>query len=285
MTTFHKSYGGAQGPLGLPMLDKQALALEALLKALPHEDRVLQRALTTKAPSELLDGERADVSWITTEAVDKDQEIVLARGMNDSHFKANPIVTLMHDYTQPPVGRSLWRKRLRDGDTVGIKAKTQYPPRPSDWPPEQAWQPDLIFGLIKAGLLQGKSIGFLRLKSHSPTRDEIAANPGLTSVTRIIDEWLLLEYCCTFLPTNQEALVDAVSKGSISVPDALRETLGLKALLPSPPPPAPGSPEVIPFMSLNEIERYVERVVQTTDWNRLARQLAQDGLDRARGRV
>jgi hypothetical protein len=285
MTLLPKQYGSAEGPLGFPMLDKQAFALESILKALPTEDRVLVRAVTARSPSELLDGERADVSWITTECVDRDHEIVVARGMNDSHFKANPLVTLMHNYRQPPVGRSLWRKRVRDGDIVGIKAKTQYPPRPDDWPADPGWPPDAVFALIKAGLLQGKSIGFLRLKSHPPSSHEVAAKPELAQVTRIIDEWLLLEYCVTFLPTNQEALVEAVSKGAVSVPDTLRETLGLKDLPPAPLGPLPGCPEAIPFVSLQEIERHVERIVKHTDWDRLARRLAQEGLDRAQGRI
>ena len=27
----------------------------------------------------------------------------------------------------------MWRKRVKDGPLVGIKAKTHYPPRPDDW--------------------------------------------------------------------------------------------------------------------------------------------------------
>ena len=69
MPAFHKSYGTAEGPLGLPMSDKQARAVDALLAALPAEDKVLVRVATRKAPTELLDGERADVSWVTTEAM------------------------------------------------------------------------------------------------------------------------------------------------------------------------------------------------------------------------
>ena len=58
------------------------------------------------------------------------RDIVLAAGMNDEHFKLNPVVTLQHAYWLPPVGRSLWRRRVRDGQRIGIKAKTVYPPRP-----------------------------------------------------------------------------------------------------------------------------------------------------------
>jgi len=280
MTALARIYGTADGPLGFPMLDKQAFALEALLKTLPAEDKELRRIVTTKGPSELLDGERADVSWISTQDIDRDAEIVLARGMNDSQFKANPMVTLQHCYSMPPVGRSLWRKRVKDGPTVGIKAKTQYPPRPTDWALAD-WQPDTVFSLVKAGLLQGKSIGFVRLKSHAPSSHEVAASPELANVRRIIDEWLLLEYAVTFLPTNQSALVEAVSKGAVTLPPGLHELLGLKEA----PPLAIPVPEGIPFTPLEEIASHIQRVIEKTDWHKLAQTMAQDGIDRVRGRV
>jgi hypothetical protein len=103
---FLKTSYDTEGPLGLPMKDKQARLLDGILKTLPEEDRRLCRIVTAKKPSELLDGERADVSWISTEEIDRDREIVVARGMNDDQFKLNPIVTLQHCYGQPPVGRS-----------------------------------------------------------------------------------------------------------------------------------------------------------------------------------
>jgi hypothetical protein len=56
-----------------------------------------------------------DVSWIQTESVDRQSEIVLTAGFNDDSFKDNPIVTVNHDYTRSPVGRSLWRKKVKDG--------------------------------------------------------------------------------------------------------------------------------------------------------------------------
>ena len=203
MSEFLKQYGTTEGPLGLPMQDRQAQTLEQILKVIPQEDRTLKHLVVAKAPTEVLDGERSDVSWISTEEVDRDREMVKSRGMNDAHFKLNPLVTLQHCYYRPPVGRSLWRKRVRDGNLVGIKAKTQYPSRPSDWPADQPWDSDTAFSLIKAGLLQGKSIGFLPLKSHSPGSSEMAEDPQLVNVQRIIDEWLLLEYACVYIPANQ----------------------------------------------------------------------------------
>lgn len=122
--SFLPAYGPTEGPLGFPMLDRQARQLDTLLKALPKaQEHASRKAVTAKAPTELYPGERSDVSWITTERVDRTQEVVLAKGMNDSLFAANPLVTLQHAYPMPAVGRFLWRKRVRDGDLVGIKAK------------------------------------------------------------------------------------------------------------------------------------------------------------------
>jgi hypothetical protein len=272
--TFLKQYGDTEGPLGFPMKDKQARALDQLLQGLPCEDRQLVRLVTAKAPTELLDGERADVSWITTEAIDRDQEIVIARGMNDAQFAANPLVTMQHCYAQPPVGRSLWRKKTKDGLVPGIKAKTLYPGRPSDWN-DDCWPPDTAFALIKAGLLQGKSIGFVRLKAHAPSSHEIAAKPELAQVSRIIDEWLLLEYACTFLPTNQEALVESVSKSRIAVPADWLELAGVEI------DPLP----VVPFTALSEIESAIQRRLAGIDPRQLASKAVQEACDKARGRI
>jgi hypothetical protein len=200
------------------MADKTAFAVEQILKGLPEEDRRLRRLVTAKAGSELAEAERADVSWISTESVDRDKEVVLAKGMDDSQFAGNPLVTMNHRYDQPAVARSVWRKRMREGGLVGIKAKTHYPPRPDAWT-AACWPPDDAFSLVKAGLLNGKSIGFIALKSHVPSGRELAARGAEGGkIARIIDEWLLLEYACTVLPTNQDALVAAVFKASATIP-------------------------------------------------------------------
>src|SRR5881628_1681430 len=115
-------YGDCEGPLGTPCTDRQARALEEILRNLPHDEKFAPGHLVIdKAPTELLPGERADVSWISTENPDRCGEVVLAKGLNDSQFQQNPIVTLNHAYGCPPVGRSLWRKFAKDGELRGIK--------------------------------------------------------------------------------------------------------------------------------------------------------------------
>jgi hypothetical protein len=269
-------YGPAHGPLGFPMTDRVARALDAVLGALPKSpEHAYRHLVVTKAPTELSPGERSDVSWVSTECVDRTGEVVRAQGMDDAQFQLNPVVTLGHNYDLPPVGRSLWRRRVRDGappaGTVGVKAKTHYPPRPAGWPAGEPWLPDNVFALVQAGLLQGKSIGFLPLEAHVPDPAEAEANGWGDGVRLVIDRWLLLEYACVTLPANQEALVEAVSKGDLELPASLRTALAV-------PEPAP---RVVPFTPLEEVERAVRRAAGRVDVAALVRQ----ALERARGRV
>jgi hypothetical protein len=280
---FNRQHYETEGPLGFPMRDQDARSLDALLKALPPEDRQPRRHVVEKAMTELLQGERSDVSWISTETADRDREVMRAKGLNLSCFKGNPIVTLAHNYELPPVGRSLWQKAVKDGDRHGIKAKTAYPARPADWPAEQPWMPDQAFALVQAGLMQGKSIGFLPLKHHVPTAAEVAQSPVLKDVTRVIDEWLLLEYACTWMPVNPEALVDSISKARLELPETVLKALGIAQLRPisNPAPTPPGEPPVVKFTALAEIEASLVRRVARLDLDALVQEL----FDRKRGRV
>lgn len=280
MPDFHKTYYDTEGPFGTPMKDRQARALESLLKTLPRElPYEPQTAVIEKSPTELLTGERADVSWISEESIDRQSDVVLAAGMDDSNFKLNPLVTMQHAYWLPPVGRSLWRKRVRDGPLVGIKAKTQYPQRPGTWPPDSEWPPDTAFTLVQSGLLCGKSVGFLPLKARRPTDEEATANPAWARVNWVIEKWLLLEYACVFLPAQQNALVESVSKGLHLTP-ATRLALGLPRTTEVPQPPP-----VIPFTSLEEITHAFQRQVAQLDLPALLARAFTEGWAKLQGRV
>jgi hypothetical protein len=212
MTTILKPYFDCEGPFGLPMKDKQAQALEARLKALPRDAAFgLRRAAVCKGVSEVIAEGRCEVSWITAQAPDRAGDVVLARGMDDSHFQLNPVVTWNHHYDRPPVGRSLWRRRVRDGTLAGVKAKTVYPPRPANWS-QPSWPPDDAFALIQSGLLLGKSIGFFPLEVRAPTAQELE-QPGWQGVRNVIEKWLLAEYACCVLPMQPHAVVEEIGEG------------------------------------------------------------------------
>jgi hypothetical protein len=266
-------YGTCEGPLGIPCLERQARSLDELLRKLPHDEMYEPGHLViAKATTELLPGERADVSWISTEDPDRMRDVVLARGMNDEHFKLNPLVTLQHAYWLPPVGRSLWRRRVKDGERMGVKAKTLYPSRPESWPQGAPWPPDTVFPLVQAGLLCGKSIGFLPTRVRTPTDEEIRRRPELVQVKRVVEEWVLLGRQVDAGVLQQHAVVEAVSKG-LSLPEDYRRAMNLPQL------------PVVAFTPLDQIERYIRRRLEQIDFERLARNAVSDALDRARGRV
>lgn len=287
MPDFLKIYGDTEGPLGFPMRDHQAISLDAVLRGLPKTPEYeYRRCVVEKAASEVVAGERADISWITTESPDRANEVVLSKGMNDSQFALNPLVTLGHCYWSQPVGKSLWRKKVIDADRRGIKAKTKYAQKRDNWPDNEygnatPWLPDKAFALVQAGVLSGKSIGFLPLKGHVPDEKEYAKagwKPG--EVRHVYDEWMLLEYACCYLPCNHEAIVEQVSKGD--VPDELLAALGLdRADLVTRQAPAIARP----FTTEAEVLRAVDLALAAIDLPALVRRQLQVAYDEHTGRV
>lgn len=276
MASTHCSYGTAEGPLGFPLTDRQAFALDQILKALPKDDAFRYRkAIVTKGPTELLAGERTDVSWISTEDPDRAGDVVLARGMNDSQFRLNPIVTLNHAYWAPPVGRSLWRKFATDGPVRGIKAKTLYPARPADWPADKEWPADIAFSLVQADLLRGKSIGLLPTKVHTPDSREVAAHPGWDKVALVIDEWVLLEYACVFLPAQGNAVLESVGKTVPALPEMFRKALNVDRVV----------EKAVPFTTLATIEEALRLALNRIDPAAILEERLENHLERMRGAV
>jgi hypothetical protein len=273
--TYLKTYG-PEGPLGFPMNDKQARNLEIIIKQLPKaKEYEYRKTVFTKAPSELNPGERSDVSWISTETVDRYGHVVFAKGMNDSQFAPNPIVTLNHNYGIPPIGRSLWRKVVKDGDLKGIKAKTVYPPKPDSWGMD-AWPPDKIFTLIQAGLLNGKSIGWIPTKAHYADSKETSKNAWPDGVL-VVEEWLLVEYAVGTIPVNPDTVVEIVSKAAPMSAELCKALGWDESIFQS----DSTQPTAIRFTSLDEICNAVDRAIMSIDMS----QLMDDVIDKKRGRV
>jgi hypothetical protein len=109
---FHKTYG-TEGPLGFPMTDKQARNLEAILKGLPKSDEfAYKKTVFHKAPTELNPGERSDVSWISTETVDRYGHVVFAKGTRSSLRKVSVFFALKR--LMPAASSKIVRRSLVD---------------------------------------------------------------------------------------------------------------------------------------------------------------------------
>jgi hypothetical protein len=207
-----------EGPLGLPMTDQMAKSLEAVLKTLPKEQRTLKRKAGIAENLELIPGERAEISLVSAESIDREGEVVLAKGMELRWFQKNPVVTFAHKYDELPAGRCQWIKKV-DG---GLKAKTVYPKAPEDW--QGPWLPSAIWQLTKDKALNGKSIGFIATKMRPPSRDEA----HWKNAANVIESAILLEYAIAPIPVNQDAIVEAIAKGSVDQETLQR--LGLEAV-------------------------------------------------------
>ena len=289
-----KTYGVTRGAFDLPMTDQQAFTLDKILKDLPAEERQLQHFVSVDKELQLLPGERADISVISTEAADRDQEVLMAAGMIDSHYLLNPLVTLMHCYWQPPVGKCVAMEKFSGKDPTGedrvkgIKAKTVYPARPDMLADDHPWMPDETYALIQAGLLNGKSVGFLPVKTRWVTDEEKEKDPKLRGVRRVYEKWLLLEYAVCAIPCNQLSVVQQVAKGmklSVAGQGELAKHFGVEPPAPTPAPAPVKSEPPFAFLTLDQVEQSLATRLGQIDPGLFAQERVQAALDKHRGRV
>lgn len=204
------------GPFGNPMRSSEdAYELEALAKEVATLSCGYQRIFI---PSEVLTKALDDnlphtaVLTASTTAVDRDNEIILASGINTKMYRKNPVILWSHNTEEPPIGRSLWEKI--EGNA--LKAKVKFADRPDSHPDQAVWFPDYIFALCEQGILRGVSIGALMLEHSPPTEREAKADPAMATAKQIIRKSLLLEISIVPVGCNQEALVENVSKGLLT---------------------------------------------------------------------
>lgn len=214
---FHDAYKGmAQSALNIPMRDDDAREVEKLLDSGEYSP-LYKQSIKIESFSP---GERSDISVISDGSVDSDKEILIPKGIDFSRFQKNPIVTFNHNWSAPPIAKSLWQKLLPNGEW---KAKTQYASRPENHPSEKEWIPDTIWHLVKEGFLPGKSIGGVG-KSRLITKEDIEKNPSWAGAKRIVDEVLIYEYSVVSVQANKNAIVEAVAKSLVQVPEDFLQT-------------------------------------------------------------
>lgn len=157
--------------------------------------------------------EKAFIATITTSAIDRDNEVVLPKGGNYEDFLKNPVILFGHNYNAMPVARALWVK-AQGGRIVakGVPAPTQIGSE--------------VYELIKGGFLNAVSIGFKPIDDEfgPPTTKELEKHPDWSGVKTVYRKWKLLEFSVVPVPSNPDALIEAVGKG-LAVPDQIKEQL------------------------------------------------------------
>lgn len=156
---------------------------------------------TYDAQLDVNEGKREVLAIISTNAVDRDGEVVNPKGLKKKNYAGNPVVMVNHDYQTLPIGKALWVKA--DDDKVLAKYKVS----------DATQLARDVFGLLQDGTLNAHSIGFVANYSSKPTSQEKNARPELKDAKLIHRDWELMEFSVVGIPANPEALTLAVSKG------------------------------------------------------------------------
>jgi len=169
---------------------------------------------TYDAETKEVEGERAFEVTITTTAVDRDGDIVEAKGAKLTNYRKNPVVLMAHDYRGLPIGKA--ENLVKTDDD--IKAKVIFPPE-GDYP-----LADIVHRLYKGKFMRAWSIGFIPIKTEDIVDEDNGGKGGEDSIRRggrRIKSWELLEFSACAVPSNPEALTNMVAKG-INI-DTLKE--------------------------------------------------------------
>ncbi len=223
MKPLWKRAGDCEGPLGLPMRDELAKALEAVLNGLQQECKdflarqpggIARRAKTPEQMT-LQPGERSDISLITTDRCDLAKEALFPEGGDWTYFAKNGgRVTWAHQYSMLDVGRSLWMKRSAEGQPNGWLAKTHYHDRPGEdvLPKAEPWFPDVVNHYVQHLGLAGKSIGFVPTSARRPSGDDLKSHPAAEGAELVFPTWIGLEYAVAPIQCNPDTVTQMVSK-------------------------------------------------------------------------
>ena len=151
--------------------------------------QIATKALGTAGSFELM---------ISTEAPDRDQDIVLAVGAQLDNYMKNPVVMYAHDYDDLPVARCTAIEAIPG---AGLKATMQFPPTGLN--PDA----DKVAGLWGAGFLNAASIGFVPLQFIARTGPN-GEQPSdwWPEYGCIFTQWELLEFSIVPVPANADAL-------------------------------------------------------------------------------
>ena len=148
------------------------------------------------------------VASISTQGVDADGDLVYSAGVDVDRYKSNPVVCWSHDYSRPPIGKMTELSVQKDH----IEGKIKF--ADTDMGRE-------CYKLVKGGFLRTCSVGFITrsaLKRGTKEFKEFCSATGVVvseACKRIISKWTLIENSMVCIPSNQDALVHAVSVKSI----------------------------------------------------------------------
>lgn len=179
-------------------------------------------------------------------------------GIDVTNYLSNPVFLWSHDYSVPPIGRTINVKKTKDTLVIDVEFAT----RVSDFARQ-------IYELVKNKFLPACSIGFIPLQAvpynATTVPPHAAENLRFTKIE-------LLEVSSVCVPANRDSLARAFARGQIS--GRSLETVGLRSFVDGGPAPAFGrqawpsgegwspSPETIRRLNELFMRRRLEKIAE-----------------------
>lgn len=145
---------------------------------------------------------------ITSDALDRDGEVVVPQGMNSTEYESNPILFYNHD-TNLPVGKCV---KLARGNG-SIKGEFRFAQRPEGFTGE--YFPEFIASLVGQGIVKGISIGYAPEEGGTRRATIDDRKRYGQQVHTVYSKWKLMEVSVAPLQANPEALISAIRKGAV----------------------------------------------------------------------
>ena len=171
---------------------------------------------------------------VSTNDVDRSGEVVDIEGIDIKNYEKNPVVMWAHDYSLPPIGKTLSLTKEKIGKKMVLKTEMEFATGISDLARE-------VYNLYKGGFMSAFSIGFIP--------QEMEENTYIKSE--------LLEYSAVPIPANPNALLLAKAKGiDTDILDCyIRSMKNIKQIL----------EKEVGDLTLNEVEVLKSSVSELTD--------------------
>lgn len=154
------------------------------------------------------------LAWtVSTEARDRDNDRIMQSGWDLKAYLKNPVVMWSHDYSLPPIGRSIatWiegvdKTKGRNSPAPRLRMLKQFT--------SQDENPDgfKIFKLAEAGFIKTASVGFIPREAEPDPEFKVGENEEAPFLTPLLfRKQELLESSVVSIPSNPEALQSAKS--------------------------------------------------------------------------
>jgi len=142
-------------------------------------------------PVETLEEERAIIHWITTSDLDRDNDVIDPKGMDDSEYEQTKTVLFNHNSFYP-IGKSGWRKKKEEG----VLAKSYFSKTPFA---------NDVYTWHKEGVINAWSVSFMPLLKNGRIAEDAIEYDEKKNLRKFL-KWKLLEYSSVPIPANPQAI-------------------------------------------------------------------------------